>query len=123
MPILVDGDITATFDVVDVAPPTPSICRASDPWEPMAASRGPTQAFSEAGKSWRCMKRPLEVPARIRTAGKLRRTLFGALSYAIGKSGMRTGDMCGTVESFAFWVIGDLESERSIYAGRTQREE
>jgi hypothetical protein len=88
----------------------------------MAASSGPAHAASEAGKSFRWMNRPFEVPARIKTAGRLRRTLRGFFSHAIGHWGMRMSGICETanafiMESFAVWTMDGVTSDRSIYGG------
>jgi len=61
------------------------------------------------------MKRPFDVPARIRTAGRLCLTLLGALSLAIGNNGICIGEMCETVESLGIRVLADLNCDRSIY--------
>lgn len=60
--------MTATFDVVEVAPPMPSICRGQ---VPMAARRMGGHEEGEVGRWCRWMKRPLEVPALISTAGRI----------------------------------------------------
>jgi hypothetical protein len=62
----------------------------------MAASSGLAHADSEEGKLWRWIKRPFEVPARMRTAGRLRRTLFGALPHGLTCSWTDETGICAT---------------------------
>lgn len=82
----------AAFDVVDVAPPIPSICRVLLPCaEPIAESIIDAQREGEDGRSVCLMKRPFEVPERIHTAGRARRD---------GKRGRGLG--CGKLLSVGF---------------------
>lgn len=83
---LLEGLMTATFEVVLVAPATPFSCLGSPSWEPIAARITGAHCSLLTGRSRWCRKRPFEVPALIHTAGIVCRCLRGRCNGGVRAS-------------------------------------